>query len=129
MILTIMILSIVLNIFLLWYGKTMLERLLFVSDSMADLLLRLKEFDEHLKILWDIDMFYGDETLKNLIRHSRSLGTYLTRFNKIYTLSGDDDEDIFDEIEEEYEDGYEEESDSEAKTASPTGKVIFHSGT
>tara|TARA_R100000234_G_scaffold83675_1_gene53042 strand:- start:701 stop:937 length:237 start_codon:yes stop_codon:yes gene_type:complete len=43
-------------------------------------------FDQHLNSVHELEVFYGDETLGNLIRHSKGLTETLEDFVEIYTL-------------------------------------------
>ena len=49
----------------------MIRQLLIFSENVADLEKHLDEFDIHLGGVHDLEMFYGDETLGGLIRHSK----------------------------------------------------------
>ena len=84
--------SLLFNIFFIWYLKNTLSRLLFVSDNLGDLMDYTISFREHLESVHEMEMFYGDETLGSLIRHAREYSETLSEFEEIYTLSPDDEE-------------------------------------
>lgn len=65
--------SIVLNIFLIWYAVQAIRKISFITESLEIINLDLEFFSRHVKGLYELEMFYGDETLKNLIIHSRKL--------------------------------------------------------
>jgi hypothetical protein len=133
MIILIMLLILFLSstILLGWYCYKLTNKLFFLSDSLEDLDTRLKEFDEHVNFIHELEMFYGDETLKNLIRHSRDLRNYMKKFKETIELAEDNEqEETDDKNEQEESDNSETDEDEEEqeKFVSPSGKTIFHQG-
>tara|TARA_R100001082_G_C4361084_1_gene159397 strand:+ start:746 stop:1150 length:405 start_codon:yes stop_codon:yes gene_type:complete len=49
------------------------QKLLFVSENITDLLTMIGNFKKHLKEIYSLEMFYGDETLEYLLQHTRDL--------------------------------------------------------
>ena len=84
-----LILSVSINVLLVWYIRRMLSKLLYVSDSIGDLLVSAKNFSNHLDGLHEMETFYGDETLGGLIRHSKRVVEDIKEFEDIYTLTND----------------------------------------
>ena len=66
-------LSVTLNIFMFWYGKAMMEDFYYMSDNLGSLMEQVIMFSEHLKSVHELEMFYGEEVLGGLIRHSKDL--------------------------------------------------------
>jgi len=83
--------SVPLNVLFVWYIRKMLQKLLFVSDNMSDLLRTLSAFSSHLNELHEMEMYYGDETLAHLIRHSKAVVKYVEEYKSIYALLEDED--------------------------------------
>lgn len=83
--------SVPLNVLFVWYIRKMLQKLLFVSDNMSDLLRTLSAFSSHLEQLHEMEMYYGDETLAHLIRHSKAVVKYVEEYKSIYALLEDED--------------------------------------
>ncbi len=83
--------SVPLNVLFVWYIRKMLQKLLFVSDNMSDLLRTLSAFSNHLNELHEMEMYYGDETLAHLIRHSKAVVRYVEEYKSIYALLEDED--------------------------------------
>tara|TARA_R100001129_G_C5159618_1_gene201395 strand:- start:55 stop:285 length:231 start_codon:yes stop_codon:yes gene_type:complete len=67
----------------------MLSKLLYVSDSIGDLLASARNFSSHLDGLHEMETYYGDETLGGLIRHSKQVIEDIKEFEDIYTLTND----------------------------------------
>jgi hypothetical protein len=86
-----------------WYLRKTLTQLLFVSDNIGDLLIRLDEFGEHLNSIYSMETFYGDDVLHGLLNHSKQLLLEIETYKHIYSLTNDIkdyDPDAEDELEE-----------------------------
>ena len=97
MIITIVILSLLLiasvaiNGFLIWFNREAIGKLLFVSNNVADTMGLIEEYNEHLESLYEMEMFYGDATLKGLIDHTKFVLVEMKKFEQVYTLTVDGD--------------------------------------
>ena len=100
-------LSVVLNIFFIWYTRKLLSNLLYISDNLNGLYDEVLSFKNHLNKVYELELFYGDETLKALLRHAKSLAESFGEYESILLLT--DEEEIEEEEMEESEDGYTEE--------------------
>ena len=87
-----------LNIFLLWYAKNILRRMFFISDHMTTLVEEVLAFHEHLNVLHEMEVFYGDETIGALISHSTGLIETLEDFEEIYTMFDTNEERLYEEV-------------------------------
>tara|TARA_Y100000034_G_C6696361_1_gene306876 strand:- start:201 stop:530 length:330 start_codon:yes stop_codon:yes gene_type:complete len=83
------LLSIALNVLLIWYIRKILEKLLFVSDNIGDLLSSLEKFAKHIDSVHEMEMFYGEPVLGNLIRHSKDLVEEIKSYRQIYELTNE----------------------------------------
>tara|TARA_R100001086_G_scaffold70829_1_gene33931 strand:- start:71 stop:373 length:303 start_codon:yes stop_codon:yes gene_type:complete len=83
------VVSLSINVLLVWYIRKMLVKLLYVSDSIGSLLVSAKNFSNHLDGLHAMEMYYGDETLGSLIKHSKRVIEDIKEFEDIYTLTND----------------------------------------
>jgi hypothetical protein len=79
--------SILLNIGLIVYVRAAIIRILSFSDELGDLQEMINAFARHLKIVYELEMFYGDETLKSLLHHAISFNEQLETFDYIYSLT------------------------------------------
>jgi hypothetical protein len=86
--------SVLLNIGLIIYVRAAIIRLLFVSEELGDLQHMINAFAKHLKIVYELEMFYGDETLKSLLHHAVSFNEQLETFEYIYSLTEDNSNQI-----------------------------------
>ena len=84
-----LVVSVAINALLLWYIRKMLSKLLYVSDSIGSLLVSAKDFSNHLDGLHAMEMYYGDETLGSLIKHSKQVIEDIKEFEDIYELTNE----------------------------------------
>lgn len=84
-----LVISVSINALLVWYIRKMLSKLLYVSDSIGSLLVSAKGFSSHLGGLHEMEMYYGDETLGSLIKHSKQIIEDIKEFEDIYILTND----------------------------------------
>jgi len=66
-------LSVVLNVVFTWYIIQLLKRFLTFQEELDTFSERLEEYRDHIEIVHGLERFYGDETLSNLLRHSKAL--------------------------------------------------------
>ncbi len=77
-------LSILINIGLFIYARNVVSKLFFVSNELYDLGNMVDVFTNHLESIYEMEMFYGDETLGGLIEHARSFNEQMETFEFIY---------------------------------------------
>ena len=82
-----LLLSVVLNAFAFWYIAKVINKFTFISENLSDLVTVVNNYKEHLKQVYKMEMFYGDETLEYLMSHTKSLLTILEDYSDIYTIS------------------------------------------
>ena len=76
-------LSVVFNVLLIWYIVQLLRRFLSFQDELDHFSVILEEYQNHIDIINSLERFYGDETLGNLLRHSKSLVEECQKFQSI----------------------------------------------
>ena len=116
-----LILSIVGNLLAIWYIRKLLAKILFVSQNLTDLVDLLTTYRNHLQRLFQLEMYYGDETMQFLIKHTRSLLDVLEDYSDIYLMT----EPI--EVGEEDEESYDDEEETRAPTLNEEN--VFYGGT
>jgi len=105
-------LSLLGNLFLFTYTRGILARLLFVSDELGDLQDMVDGFAKHLQSVYDLETFYGDQTLQALLEHAVSFNEQLETFEWVYSLTTDNSEEQT--TNDDRETTYEEETPEEA---------------
>jgi hypothetical protein len=91
------------TVLLVWYMRKILTKLLYVSESMGDFLITVDSYAEHLDSVYNLEMFYGDETLEHLMKHTESVIGEIEKFSDIYSLTTELTEDEEAEQEEDFE--------------------------
>ena len=85
------------------YARRDLSPILRAADESAELFSRLDTYSSHLKSVYELPTFYGDETLKSLLEHTNEFFLFLQRYENIYSFTQPDLEQILDEVDEELE--------------------------
>jgi hypothetical protein len=97
-----LLLSVGLNVVIFAYARSAIARLLSVSEELGDLQEMIGRFSEHVREVYSLEMFYGDETLQYLMEHATALNEQLEdNFEHIYSLTYENSEaeDIIEEEE------------------------------
>jgi tRNA A-37 threonylcarbamoyl transferase component Bud32 len=66
-------LSILINLGLFWYVKKTLEKNSDLEEDVEEIMDKTSNFSDHLEGIHELEMYYGDENLQNMIRHSKEL--------------------------------------------------------
>jgi len=72
----------------------MLKQLLNVSDNMGNLVEDLASYQNHLQQLYEMEMYYGEPSIKNLIVHSKQIIEHVREFSSVYNLMTDREDEI-----------------------------------
>ena len=126
-----LVFSVSINVFLLWFARSASSRLTIVASNMDEIMSALENFGDHLETIYEMETFYGDETLHSVLLHAKGITEFLSEFEDIYELS----DELPDEAEEGQEEADEREksggfaSTTEEEKKKTTKKVVFHSGT
>jgi len=87
----ILVVSLIANIGFFVYTRSILSRLLFISEELGDLQDMVNNFTRHIKNVYNLDMFYGDQTLGALMEHAISFNEQLETFEFIYLLTTEEE--------------------------------------
>ena len=79
--------SILVNIFLMWYTRSTLKNLLYLSENLGLLYEVVDDFSIHLRKVYELERFYGDSTLNYLLEHSKAVREELEKFEEIFLLA------------------------------------------
>ena len=79
--------SILLNAAVFVYARSAISRLLYVSEELGDLKMMVDSFSNHVSSLYQMEMYYGDQTLHGLVEHAQSFNEQLDTFEFIYSLT------------------------------------------
>jgi hypothetical protein len=111
--------SVAINVFLIWFAREQSTRVTYVSQNIGDLVELISSYRDHLKAIYQLDTYYGDNNIKFLFDHTRSLITIIEQeYSDVTSLT--------DPLEVEFE----EETDVEEKIeeSKPYGENVFYAG-
>ena len=77
---TVLVGSLIFNGVMFWYLRQLTQRLSFIYQNIGDVSDIIANYRVHLKSVYSMEMFYGDETLQYLMDHTRSISTLLEDF-------------------------------------------------
>jgi len=89
MITTLTIATITLSIALglaVWYVRGLLRVMYQMTVDVQQMEDKMVEFSKHLDNVYDMEMFYGDETLQQLIRHSKEVVDSISKFRNLFEI-------------------------------------------
>ena len=75
--------SIIFNVIFVWYIVQLLKRFLVFQEELDQFSETLEEYRDHIDIVNGLERFYGDETLGNLLRHSKALVEECQSFQRL----------------------------------------------
>jgi len=58
------------NLILMWFSREQSRSLVYISENLGDLVEIIANYKKHLRKVYSLEMFYGDETLKRLMDHT-----------------------------------------------------------
>jgi len=96
----VLMVSIFFNIAIFIYARKAIIQLLSVSEELGDLQQMIDAFAKHVKSVYDLDAFYGDQTLEHLLHHAVSFNEQLETFEYIYSLTEPEEPEITDDSKE-----------------------------
>ena len=78
--------SVLINIVFIFYLRGLLKKFIYLSENIDDLFYSLDSYSQHLGALYEMETYYGDESLEKLIQHSKNVLEIVQNFKDIYTL-------------------------------------------
>ena len=87
----ILLVSLGINVILFVYSRNVTQKLVMISAEIDDMRAAAASFAEHVKAVYELEMFYGDQTLQALMEHARSFREYMDEFDFIYIPDGEED--------------------------------------
>jgi hypothetical protein len=88
----ILLVSFGINILLFIYSRNVAQKLVLISQEIDDMRAAAASFASHVKTVYELEMFYGDQTLQALMDHARSFREYMEEFDFIYIPEEEDDD-------------------------------------
>jgi hypothetical protein len=83
----VLLVSILANYLAFWYMRRILPGFIYTSQNLQDLTALVANYREHLKNIYGMEMYYGDETIKHLMSHTTSLMEILEDYEDVYSIT------------------------------------------
>ena len=83
----VLLVSVVANYMAFWYMRRVLPGFIYTSQNLEDLTTLVANYREHLRNIYGMEMYYGDETIKHLMSHTTSLLEILEDYEDIYSIT------------------------------------------
>ena len=110
-------LSVCVNFVLVWFSREQSRSLLYVSENLGDLVEIIGNYKKHLRKVYSLEMFYGDENLKHLMEHTTAVVSVLQEeYGDIASITDP------------LEVTFEEEEQIEKEDEEETGQDVFYGG-
>ena len=94
----ILVLSIALNFLLGWYVVKLLQKIRTFTEGIFDIVEKLNLLSGHLETIHQLEMFYGEPVLQNLIKHLKVMVADIKIFRDSFIISeGQEEEEIVNE--------------------------------
>jgi len=114
----ILVASIAINVVLFRFAMWQSKDLANISDNLGDLVEIIMNYRKHLSDVYQLDSFYGDETLEGLMTHTNAVRTLLEeQYGSVINIT--------DPIEYQIE----EEETTDAEKENEKEKHVFYAGT
>jgi len=99
---TFLMLSVLLNILLVWYNVKILRKFMFISEHMSDLFLTVRAFQVFVKSIYSMQSYHGEPILEELIQKLKEVKEEMDDFRNIFEHTLDEElEEELDAAEEE----------------------------
>ena len=76
--------SALINFVLIWYIFQLLKRFLNFQRQLDDFVDKIDDYEEHVAAVYNMETFYGDPTLSNLLEHSKNISAECEGFKVFY---------------------------------------------
>ena len=105
--------SVLLNVVLVWYSRRLVVDLSDISQEVEEVITDLKVYHNHVENIYNLETYYGDETLRALLEHSKAVSERVGNFTTLFSQI--EDEEVTEDIEEEIDEQTEEQVSQEKK--------------
>jgi len=76
---------------LVWYSRRLLGQMERVRDDIESINMIMVDLNSHMGSIYQLEMFYGDETLEGLIRHSKEVSFQISEILERYAIEEEEE--------------------------------------
>ena len=88
MIYALLTLSVSLNVLMIWYSVKLLETVKYIQDNSEVIQTIGEDFKEHLEAVNQLEMYYGDSTLSELLKHAKHVSEQMSIYSNAMDMTG-----------------------------------------
>ena len=93
-----LVISVAVNVLLGWYINKLLQKIRTFTDGIFDIIEKLSLLGGHLETIHQLEMFYGEPVLQNLIKHIKVMVVDIKIFRDSFIISeGQEEEEVVNE--------------------------------
>ena len=93
MIITFLAISVSFNILMIWYATKLLGTMRFVQENAEAIQVISEDFKQHLDAVNQMEMYFGDETLSELLKHAEHVSTQISTLGEMMEIQDEAEED------------------------------------
>ena len=75
--------SVSFNILMVWYATKLLGTMRFIQENAEAIQVISEDFKQHLDAVNQMEMYFGDETLSELLKHAKHVSEQISTLNEI----------------------------------------------
>jgi DNA mismatch repair ATPase MutS len=83
--------SVLANLFLVWYLTKLLQKFIFISENISDLFLATKSFGVFVESLYSMDSYHGEPIIQELIHKLKEVIDEMEYFREIFEHTIDEE--------------------------------------
>ena len=91
MIIAFLALSASLNILMFWYATKLLGTVRFIQENAEAIQVISEDFKQHLSAVNQMEMYFGDETLSELLKHAEHVSTQISTLSEIMEIQDEEE--------------------------------------
>ena len=93
MIITFLTISVSFNILMIWYATKLLGTMRFIQENAEAIQVISEDFKQHLDAVNQMEMYFGDETLSELLKHAEHVSTQISTLGEMMEIQDEAEED------------------------------------
>jgi hypothetical protein len=74
-----------------WYATKLLGTVRFIQENAEAIQAISEDFKQHLNAVNQMEMYFGDETLSELLKHAEHVSTQISTLNEIMEIQDEED--------------------------------------
>lgn len=103
MIITFLAISVSFNILMIWYATKLLSTMRFVQENAEAIQVISEDFKQHLDTVNQMEMYFGDETLSELLKHAKHVSEQISTLSEIMEIQEEKEEEATEDVNKEEE--------------------------